>query len=652
MSCVDCNCNCNQYSVCQCSFPCCTHSSFPFQDLNNDELCAIFGSNTTDTHTDINNLNFLSGNEDEFHFSRFLNCKYYIDEDFTTEFSNIDHHFSILHFNSRSLNKNFNAISNFISTLCIDFSVYGFSETWINDSTPLLFNVSGYSFIHSDRQEGKGGGVGLLVADNFEYVIRNDILYPSCDYESLFIEINLPRHKNIIVGVIYRKPQSNINDFIPVFENCLQKTNTEHKQVYIMGDFNIDLMKYTGNAVCNFLSAIHSNFFIPLIDKPSRMTDRSISLIDNIFTNNFDLNVSSGLFYNDISDHFPIFQITQKQFPIYNISVYNTRIINDVSLNVFKEDLLRNDWNIFNYTDVVVAFEKFSTTLSLLYNRAFVKKTFKSVRKKIRKPWITFDLYKKIRNKNKVYRRYCHSPTENNKRKYVQLRNYTNKLLKLARKDYYKMKFYAIKGNMKKTWQLINGILGKSHNALPNFINVNGKQISNSKDIANHFNNFFVNIGPSLKNSLSLGNTDKFAKFLPKQNSNSVYFKAVSENEIIDVVKKLNCTNSCGIDEFNPDVIKNVIHYIVTPLCYIFNLSISTGVVPSRLKIAKVVPVHKKSDIHNVDNYRPISILPYFSKILERLVYNRTYSYLCTNSILNDSQYGFFKACVDRNGCY
>ena len=63
----------------------------------------------------------------------FLNCKYYIDEDFTTEFSNIDYHFSILHFNSRSLNIHFNALSYFICTLCIDFS-----ETWINDSTPPL----------------------------------------------------------------------------------------------------------------------------------------------------------------------------------------------------------------------------------------------------------------------------------------------------------------------------------------------------------------------------------------------------------------------------------------------------------------------------------------------------------------------------------
>ena len=117
--------------------------------MNNDERHSIFGSNTSDTHTDINDLNYLSEKEDEFYFSGFLNCKYYIDEDFTTEFSNINSHFSILHFNSRSLNINCNAISYFICTLCTYFS-----ESWINDITQLLFNVSCYSFIHSNRQVG------------------------------------------------------------------------------------------------------------------------------------------------------------------------------------------------------------------------------------------------------------------------------------------------------------------------------------------------------------------------------------------------------------------------------------------------------------------------------------------------------------------
>ena len=638
MSCVNFN-YCNTIDSQRCT---CMHSVFPFQDLDDDELCAMFQD--IGTLTDFDVFSEFSENTDEFHFSRFLNCKYFLDDDFTSQFSSINHHFSILHFNSRSLNKNFNAISDFISTLCIDFSIYGFSETWICDNTPLLFNISGYSFVHSSRQQGKGGGVALLVSNSYNFKIRDDLLPSSTSYESLFIEIDMFREKNIIIGVIYRKPQSNINEFTTILDNCLNNIDTEHKQVYIMGDFNIDILKYTNSTISSFLSVIYSHFFIPLIDKPSRVTARSMSLIDNIFTNNFDLNVSSGLFYNDISDHFPVFQITQKQFPAHDIPVHSSRLINDDTINAFQQELICNDWTtIFNFSDTTLAFDKFLETFTILYNKVFVTKSYKSIRKKIRKPWISLELYKKIKKKNRMYKLYRLKPTENNRKKYVKARNHINKSLRTARKDYYKMKFSAIKGNMKKTWQLINGILHKSHNKLPNYINADGKQITDFKEIADFFNSYFVNIGLSLNNSISLNSSDNFSKFLPMYNSNSLYFKPIYETEITDVVKKLNCTTSCGIDNFNPQVIKNVIHCIVKPLCYIFNLSISTGVVPFKLKIAKVVPIHKKSDIHDVFNYRPISILPYFSKILERLIYNRLYDFLCTNSLLNESQYGFLK---------
>ena len=96
--------------------------------------------------------------------------------------------------------------------LCISISLYGFSETWINENTPLIFNLPEYSFIHNDRKTCKGGGVGLLISDSLDYIIRHDILEYSNNYESLFIEIIFPRGKNIIVGVIYRKPQSKVRE--------------------------------------------------------------------------------------------------------------------------------------------------------------------------------------------------------------------------------------------------------------------------------------------------------------------------------------------------------------------------------------------------------------------------------------------------------
>ena len=88
---------------------------------------------------------------------------------------------------------------------------------------------------------------------------------------------------------------------------------------------------------------------------------------------------------------------------------------------------------------------------------------------------------------------------------------------------------------------------------------------------------------------------------------------------------------------------KKVIFYIAHPLVFIFNLSLSTGLVPDKLKIAKIATVFKKDDPHKFDNYRPISILPSISKLLEKCIYNRLYSFCLNNKILTDSQYGFRK---------
>ena len=86
---------------------------------------------------------------------------------------------------------------------------------------------------------------------------------------------------------------------------------------------------------------------------------------------------------------------------------------------------------------------------------------------------------------------------------------------------------------------------------------------------------------------------------------------------------------------------KNVAHIVSRPLADIFNLSLSTGSVPEQLKIAKVIPIYKKENAEIFSNYRPVSVLPCFSKILERLVFNRCMDYIDKNNLLNEKQFGF-----------
>jgi hypothetical protein len=117
--------------------------------------------------------------------------------------------------------------------------------------------------------------------------------------------------------------------------------------------------------------------------------------------------------------------------------------------------------------------------------------------------------------------------------------------------------------------------------------------------------------------------------------------KPIVETEIIKIVNKFNQNKSAGHDNIDTFIIKRVATEIAKPLTSIFNLSIATGIVPQKLKIAKVIPIFKKNDPELFSNYRPVSVLPCFSKILERLIFNRCITYIDRHRILNDKQFGF-----------
>ena len=151
---------------------------------------------------------------------------------------------------------------------------------------------------------------------------------------------------------------------------------------------------------------------------------------------------------------------------------------------------------------------------------------------------------------------------------------------------------------------------------------------------------FFVNVGPKLASDIQ--NTGKNCyDYLHNMRSSSMYMKPIVESDILKIVSKFNVNKSAGHDNIGNFIIKRVQSEIVKPLTSIFNLSLSTGIVPDKLQIAKVIPIYKKSNVDVFSNYRPVSLLPCFSKILERLVFDRCTDYIDTNGILNDKQLGF-----------
>ena len=257
---------------------------------------------------------------------------------------------------------------------------------------------------------------------------------------------------------------------------------------------------------------------------------------------------------------------------------------------------------------------------------------------------MTDGLLTSIKHKQKLYSKSLRYPTDKNINEYKQFRNKLNSLIKTVKSDFYEKKFNQQKDNIKGTWKIINSLIkkndGKQYDEC--VINCEGNITDDPNAIANHFNNFFVNIGPTLAKKIEQTDTN-FKTYLPQPSVNSLFLSPVSIDEIIDIVKRFKNGKAPGIDDINSVIIKQLINSLSDPLCYIFNLCLSNGVFPDSLKVAKVTPIYKSGDKSDSGNYRPISVLPVLSKILERLIYDRTYNYLQKNNILYNKQFGFRK---------
>ena len=182
---------------------------------------------------------------------------------------------------------------------------------------------------------------------------------------TLFIEIVKPQRKSIVTGVIYRPPNQNVDEFLTMTNELLSRISKENKVCYLMGDFNLNLMNHQSHSVTGeFLDALYSHMFIPLITRPTRITCHSATLIDNIFGNQFFDRSRSGLFFTDISDHLPIFSIHfDTSMSASNETVF-VRVVNQVNTIKFLSHLERIDWSQYvTLDDPYNAYNSFFQTI-------------------------------------------------------------------------------------------------------------------------------------------------------------------------------------------------------------------------------------------------------------------------------------------------
>lgn len=564
-----------------------------------------------------------------------LNCKYYSCSNFSSfDCSSI---LSMLCYNISSIPRHWDEFCDqCLSVLNVRFDILGFCETRLNDNICMLYRLNRYNAYFNNRDTG-GGGLALYLHNNFQGTVIKNISLKLHHIESLFLRVK--GKLNFIIGLLYRPPNSNPTEFLHSLHEILQALSNENLPCYVMGDLNINLLKRDNN-MHDLLNLFYSHLFFPVVNKPTRVTKYSASLIDHIWTSESGNYLYSGIFYTSISDHFPIFSL----FTIKNVTkselkrTITKRMINDDFINNFKVDLSNYRWDLNTSNSVSDIFEIFLVTFLEIYDKNFPNKTYVIKDKYIGKPYITQGIIKSIKERNRLQRLYSKWPLtyENTFKRY---RNKLTSVIRAAKADYYKTTLNINKGNSRKFWEIVNNIMGKDKQIeLPYSIAYEGSNIYKKEDIAEAFNDHFCNIATSLLSSHNVQHS--FKDFMPHPVPYSFYLKPTYEDEIINIVRSLKQT-SPGHDMVHIKVIKRCIEEISPILVFIINKSFSVGEFPRQLQIAKVIPVYKKGNRCIPHNYRPISILSAFSKIFEKVMSIRLFQYLTEKSLLSTNQFGF-----------
>ena len=421
-----------------------------------------------------------------------------------------------------------------------------------------------------------------------------------------------------------------------------------------MGDFNIDLLKYESSNFSNrFSEQMFTSSFFPLITKPTRITQHTSTLIDNIFTNDLDQvqSNSNGLIFTDISDHLPIFHIASVSLKKYKPNMkISQRKINNCNLLSFSNTVKDISWDfILEDSDACQSYNNFHSKLFQAFDKSF---PFEKILEKVnidydKSPWMTQGISKSVEIKNRLYRKFLKNRNERNNNIYKKYKNKLNHSIKIAKKDYFENQFIKYKNNVKMTWQTINQVLhrNKSKGRLPDTFREKNKDVSFSDPvvIANRFNEYFVSVGPNLAKKIPKDDTTTFKKYLKGNYKESMFAEPITEHEIITEIDQLKSNKSAGHDEFNTKLIQTIKLEISKSLTHIFNLTFQTGLIPDSVKIALVTPIYKANENFLFENYRPISVLTCFSKLLERLMYKRLISFINKQRILSKHQFGFRK---------
>ena len=590
-------------------------------------------------HSDL--FNSIDPDSNHFDANDFNSCKYYDVDSFLSPFINKGNNLNVLNFNIRSFFKNCDEFLALISRSSNDIDVIVLTETWFTKDNLYLCSIPGYRSFHCCRSIKIGGGVSIFIRDSID-CSELDINVNNDTIECIGVKISIKNQVTNVLGV-YRPPGNDISGFINCLENLIESFKLHNQNTILMGDFNVCLLKEnTTNSNSPLSSMLHRFYFVPMITKPTRVSDHSATLIDHIWIN-FVNETNSGVVLSNISDHYFVFSnfVGLVDRDINELIKFTFRDFSKENTDKFIHNINNIDWNnvLGDSGDPNILTNNFLDKLMASYNKCFPIKVKHIGKKRLFNPWLSKAILNSIRLKHKKYKlKLSNELSDSSYKAYCKM---LSKIIKVSKKTYYNRVFDNNRNNINATWKIINKLIN-SKVKLKKFIEIEiDNKLLGKEETADAFNSYFANIGPSLKNQIKTNNVS-FESYLKTPVSSSMVVFETDPSEVSRVISSMKTTRN-SVQKFGSKILKIANLNLCNSISRIFNSIINTGVYPSELKKACIVPLYKAGNRSNMENYRPISTLSCVNTVIEKLLHKRLNSFLTDNNVITDRQFGFRK---------
>ena len=556
---------------------------------------------------------------------------------------------NVIHWNIRGLSGKVDSLKYFLengTNKSVD--VVSLNETWLTKESEKYCSFPNYELINKPRMNKRGGGVGFLVHTDLPYRRRLDLENDSLMLEHAIIELKCK--SKLLVCNIYRPPNSNVQNFLSEFETIIRKIKDEkHANLIVCLDHNLDLLKQDKHAPTRkFIELTTDLNLLPTITRPTRITHKSATLIDNIMISEKpQINYKSGIIINDNSDHLPCY-LTLPDETVHEpkATLFLKRKLNSKTKSAILQDLSSVPWcSLLENKNANDSFDYFHQQLTSTIERNAPLQRVKIKLKRTGLPWLSNAIKRSILTCKKLYQTsLLAGATKQDEERYRNYHRILNRMKRIAKCTYFKNKCHDLKHNGAKLWRLISNTINKTNNKkqIIEKLQINSIEITRSDEIARAMGNYYSTIGLKLYNKVP-DSTKPIESYINKinQNEKSCYLTPTTTAEVETLIMKLKNKPSSGHDQISNVMLKWLCPVVSGPLSIIFNKSLNEGVFPDIMKLSDIIPLYKNKERHYCNNYRPISLLLTISKILEKIIYARVYSFMQLTKQITDNQFGF-----------